>query len=334
MEDLNTYWVNLENDSRNLDRDIILRKINPIGLHIGFNIINNQRLIVLELPENINVEQLRFPNWNGILFEFGDIERGLPVVFLRLKSLEFKDIFCAIANDLTITLENISDKFKSLQVFTECIIKWKMFFEKHGLQILSREQQIGLIGELYFLSNYIIPNTSFLDALSFWRGHERKNQDFEFPNGNVEVKTTSQKEHTKVYIANEKQLDDTGISNLFLYCLCLNEPVQNGISLTTLVFNINQKFESSPYAKLKFRDFLIEAGYLNEHQDFYNHPVYSVVKEFFFKINNDFPRIITIPTGTGDLKYTVNLSLCVPFLYELDRGLSLLLEKSEDEALQ
>jgi len=174
------------------------------------------------------------------------------------------------------------------------------------------------------LYKYILPSTDFTSALEYWRGHERKNQDFVFPNGNVEVKTSTQKQHAKVYISNEKQLDNSGISNLFLYCLLLNEPVQSGYSLSGIVNMIYELLKGVPNANLKFRDFLLDAGYLDEHKEQYAIPVYSINDEYFFKITEEFPRIIKVPDGIGDVKYSINLSSCTSFSFDIIEGILLL----------
>ena len=323
MENLDLFWVELEADANKITTGFVLRKLNHVGLHIGFNALTNQRLIVFELSPNTFIKE-KFPNWNGIDFERTKIDDSRLVIMLKLKNIDYRDIFCALANDLEKSLRSSNDFENAFLLFKNCIEKWKKFFDKFGLQILSREQQIGLIGELYFLLRYVLPNTDSMSALDFWRGHERKHQDFVFPNGNVEIKTSTQKQHSKFYVSSEKQLDNTGIPNLFLYFLVLNEPVQKGMTLPGIVSEIYIVLKKIINADSKFRDFLLEAGYVDEHQYHYELPVYSINKEYFLRIDKDFPRITDLPDGIGDIRYSIAISSCTPFIFDLKRGINIL----------
>jgi hypothetical protein len=56
--------------------------------------------------------------------------------------------------------------------------------------LLTREQQRGLIGELWFLDRIAIPKLGPRAAIEAWHGQEGSPKDFWFDKGCLEVKTS------------------------------------------------------------------------------------------------------------------------------------------------
>jgi hypothetical protein len=57
---------------------------------------------------------------------------------------------------------------------------------------------------------------------------------------------------------------------------------------------------------------LFEGGYFEQHSNLYSPVGYFVRNDTFYKVENDFPRIIEneIRSGVGDVKYSIILSQC------------------------
>ena len=194
----------------------------------------------------------------------------------------------------------------------------------HGILVLEirekvfRSAQIGLYGELYFLLNRVFKNTDTTSYLKSWRGHKRKHQDFEFNNGNIEVKSTTKKEH-RIRINSEKQF--RGFKNFNLYVLSLKEINADKNTLPKIVNDIYSYLEDNHKAdKRIFRNYLFQAGYFDEHADRYLENGYFVDKEELFDVTdfNKFPSIVDVPAGVGHVKYQIVLAACQDFLVDID----------------
>ena len=65
----------------------------------------------------------------------------------------------------------------------------------------------------------------------------------------------------------------------------------------------------------QFEDLLRAAGYLDTHAARYEQPHYALRKSQFFDVREGFPRLTgkDLPSGVGDLVYTVMVGQCLQF---------------------
>jgi hypothetical protein len=327
MEDLDDIWESLEKDkiTPSEKKSIILRRLRPIGLHIGLDLSSGKKILLLEIKSSKEININDFPKWKGVDLSFLEFSDKKDAVLLKLVDHQGLTILNAIINDIYESLENITDLNEASELFIECLNHWSDFFNKYGYNGLGKEAQRGLFGELYFLKEYVLKKANVAEGINYWRGHSRKFQDFSFPNGNVEIKTTIKKEHKTVIVSSEKQLDDAGLKSLFLCCLSLNVSENKGHSLPEIVQQIRESISPIPNALRLFNRFLQNAGYLNQHEMNYKDDRFIIHKNYFFKVGPGFPRIITLPTGVGDIKYSIVLSACKEFEIDIKSSIEYLL---------
>lgn len=327
FDDIENIWSILESSEHPKSSKLLLRKIDISGFHLGYNIENRNRVIVLELEAKLTKQILKNdPNWKGIAFEEFKLDSKRNAICLSLINHEFSSIFDSFVIDLFENLKTSRNIIELGILFLNRLEKWKNFFKNFGLSKLSRNAQVGLFGELHFLNKYLLKKYSSTDSLEYWRGHDRKYQDYKFPNGNIEVKTTTSKQHIKVFISSEKQLDRTGINNLFLYCAILNDSVSSGFTLKELVDICYLTLKYNQVALSKFSDYLINAGYLRKDDSFYNNEKYYVSQEFMYEVLDGFPSIVTAPNGVGDVNYSIMLSACEDYKTNIDDTLQILMK--------
>ena len=70
------------------------------------------------------------------------------------------------------------------------LAKWRRFWSGVPAGSLSIEQQVGLFGELYFLSRWLCEALDASTAVSTWRGPGGARNDFEMSGLGIEVKAT------------------------------------------------------------------------------------------------------------------------------------------------
>src|SRR5204863_378580 len=130
---------------------------------------------------------------------------------------------------------------QAVPAFLGRLDRWKRFFESGGGDGLSEIAAQGLLAELLFLRDFAIPESESLQAaVSSWAMPEPLSKDFQYSRGAVEVKCSVSREHTKVHIAGERQLDDTGFASLYLFAVLLEKVVTGGFSLPETVLSLRE----------------------------------------------------------------------------------------------
>ena len=202
INNLTAIWKQIEDGSSgNLPSSLRLRSLHKYGLKIGIDMVGGKKIIVLEIDDSENLIKNNLPIWSGMEIKPHKIEGIGNVLLFRLID-EQTHLFNFIIMEIYNCLEQISSKDESTPAIISLLDKIDSFFTKYQ-QGLNKSAQQGLYGELYFMFQYLFKEVEPLEALKFWRGHDRGTHDYVFPNGNAEIKTTSQKEHQKISINSE-----------------------------------------------------------------------------------------------------------------------------------
>lgn len=277
--------------------------------------------LLVEINTKDSFADYSFPLWKGLAFELLELdvpEKSTPHLCLRLESPVNRGIFLILCSDLVRTL-NLPHAAKARPcILQEYIERWANFFEKYSPGGLSSESQRGLFGELCWIKELLSNNVSTDLSIKSWKGCTKNYFDFDFNGQIVEVKTTLSKEPRKVFISNERQLDEAGLKSLSLLVLTLVSAGSGGESLPDIVATIRKALSGTPSIAQRFDNSLINAGYLDSDAGLYPDS-YTVKSKELFSVKPGFPRIISIPAGTGDLKYSLLVSAAEPFTKDLNK---------------
>lgn len=262
--------------------------------------------------------KITFPRWQGMKFDILTLDvptKGIHHIRFFLDKKENRDIFVTVCADLVSGLEVCLSNESRKKEIADFLSRWSRFFERYGEEGLSSERQRGLYGELWWLRRMIEAGIEPAVCINSWKGCERAFHDFQIEGNIVEVKTTMTKEPREVVINNERQLDDRGLSSLHLLVITLLKVDGQGETLTEIVNSIRADFTSRSSLIYSFERSLRESGYLDIHSHLYNDS-YVVNKEELFRIGDGFPRIIDIPQGLGNIRYSLVIAACRHFLIE------------------
>ena len=300
------------------------KKLTNHDLFILYDKKNDLIKFLIKTPEIFN--KTLIPGWKGVNFDF-DTRNDMPFIELSIsEDVEndkiFKELIVRIIEDQS----NVKNEIEAFDAFLNTLNSFDSFF-KNQRKGLSKPAQQGLYAELFILKNHIIPNSDIVSyAINNWRGPERAHQDFRFDKGNIEVKSTMQKDPINISISNEKQLDPRPLESinnkLLLYVLCLDEINPQENTLPSIVDEIYIMLDEHNSAdRSAFTNRLNTAGYYEMHEDYYKDIGYYVRKELLYNINTeiDFPSIIDLPSGVGDIKYTIDLSACISSKIDLEQ---------------
>jgi hypothetical protein len=325
-------WEQIAEESQgNNWTGIVKRLIDPTWtckISIGINLESNQRLFLLEAKYNILRNYSSLPQTNG--FEanirfFGDEDDNCMSLCLTVIKPQFHDLFGSLINDILnhINIENVES---SIETVVSRLLRWQKFLEQFRLEGLGDEAQRGLFGELHLLKRLLDNGVEFSRVLRAWKGPERTVHDFQFDNCSLEVKTSISKQHQKVQISSERQLDTSQTDVLYMCHLSLDNQSGKGRSLNQMVQEIRSVLSEKHLLLDIFEDQLFTSGYLDVHYKRYNEPIYSIREYSLFKIANGFPRIIEsdLIEGVGDVKYSIMISQCKNYTVQEDEVIQMI----------
>ncbi|RGN38139.1 PD-(D/E)XK motif protein [Bacteroides oleiciplenus] len=316
-------WKDINEESRNNPDSLIARKIPSVShnsVFIATEFGRKIRCLYIDLSNSgIYINQSKLPLFRGL-----DIQEVIISIgecynhrFLRISQLipDTDDIFELFISDICNDIINI-ESFRALEpALSRSLNEWKVFFEKYSTEILPLSSQQGLFGELSFLENFLLKKYSGYEALLFWTGAKRTNHDFQLNKIAFEIKTSAGKQHKRIFINSEKQLDKTGLEKLFLvlYNLNIHENCQEQ-SLPIKIESIRNMISEDPAALGLFEAQLSRCGYNKETVSLYN-TGFSISGIKIYRVECGFPCITgdMLPEGIGDIKYSVMISACQKF---------------------
>lgn len=231
-----------------------------------------------------------------------DETQFLRFSLLNSDLLECFSLFCYDLIKSTLGIVDDETAYKQLQTR---YLSWKRMF-KPNRGLLTESEIMGLIGELLYMRDYMIPTHGVDAALESWTGPEKTHKDFSLNDTWYEIKTISSGKES-VRISSLEQLDSDIIGYLIVYSLERMSPSFNGVRLNELVAQI---MDLIPIAIQ--RDLLLAKLELYGY-DFspeYDNYVYAVSDCVSYKVHENFPRLVRkdIPVSVSRIQYEIILS--------------------------
>jgi hypothetical protein len=195
-----------------------------------------------------------------------------------------------------------------------CLERWRSFWMLDQTA-LSREQALGLFGELWFLSRWM--GTLSLSSVSKWQGPLGSRHDFQWPVASVEIKTSASNTALSPvhFIASLDQLDDPETGQLYFFSLHVADDNLAANSLPVLVERISSEIASNPEVSSFFLERPARAGYNPAEAERYARPL-RVLGEELYRVDGLFPRLTRstfgsgLPQGIGDVSYSLSMNAC------------------------
>ena len=189
----------------------------------------------------VDQKKINFKETKGIKVSI-DYEKSYQdkaILCIHLKNTSFIETYLKLLEKIISAIYNIENQEYSIHKLSTEIINWRKCFEDENYEGLTKEEQIGLYGELSVIDEIYSKNISPENILKYWFGPDRGLHDFKFPNFFLEVKTYSKKQN-KIKINNIDQLNYKFYSNLYLGCVEIQID-ESGKSLVELITTLQEK---------------------------------------------------------------------------------------------
>ena len=200
---------------------------------------------------------------------------------------------------------------------SECVVrvlaKWRRFWGQLPRQILSREEQLGLFAELWFLSVWLLPRVGSTEAVKLCLGPFAGRHDFEWLGRSLEVKATTSTRGCIHSVNGLDQLAPPSGGELLLFSLRMREEAGATNTLPSIIGSCRAQLQEDPDSLSEFERALVQVGYSPMHDEEYGKLHLRIIQEGLFNVRGDFPRLTVedlkagIRPGIEKVDYQINL---------------------------
>lgn len=289
------------------------------------------RRVLFMTHDPISIEGQSLPKMAGIeVVSRLRAEDGKGLLALHLETEDHAEIFSRLCDDIVETVAGSANERIAVRAFIVRTWKWHELLKGSRRSVLSRENQLGLIGELHALLHVLAPVTGIGAAADAWKGSSGAPKDFEFPLACVECKSRGSSSRAKVRITSEHQLADVPSCALTLLVLTFaTDGSGTAVDLHEAVSAARDRLKAdAPHSLDAFDANLEDAGYEAGHE--YNVRVAHVADEAY-AVTDGFPRIVPdgIPDGPVEVSYDLPLAAIDTFAMVHDDFARLLKGKAD-----
>lgn len=280
-------------------------------------------LFIIQFHQSSRNRRQSLPMVKGLeLTEHLIPDTGRQQIVLALREQANSDLFFRLCCDLLDATRNCPDDPTAVATTINRLWRWQQLMKQGRTDKLSQEEQKGLIGELVFLRDTLLPRFGPVEAISFWQGPVagEGEKDFSVSNTAIEIKSRSGTAPARVRISSEGQLDIGNYARLLLVIHELSRSSgeqPDSFSLDDLVKEMRETLrELQPESLDIFEGRLANWGYSDLHD--YENDLFMLLGQSIFDVKGSFPRLVpsSLPAGLLELNYTIDLTFCRD--YEID----------------
>ena len=286
----------------------------PLAVYAGIQIPEKARKISVRIPSRLHVSTELVHSTRGYDISKDEIDIEEPNTFSvcirETMAAVPKDLFLIFGSDILEHLRRSEDTSTAVSALQSRLQHWKRFFQSRSDEGLSREEYVGLYAELEFLERGLARGIAAYGLTRGWSGPLGTNQDFLFGEVAVEVKATTGNDPDLVRITNVRQLDVTGLEQLYLAHCTYDFRRDAGRKLRDIVQVLRQSMAGNSEALSLFEERLSFAGFIEPEKSAFAEHGFSVRIRRDYKVDEHFPRILetALPHGISEVSYSLQLS--------------------------
>jgi Putative PD-(D/E)XK family member, (DUF4420) len=274
----------------------------PLDLFAQIDAAGRVGLLAISGPEPGTV-----PAYSAVEVAVGRRGDGQWATSLSLKQGVLRRMFSAMCDEIVSEGRNASPGSDASTFMLQLLARWHRLLALGPDGLLSQKEQLGLLGEVTFLST-AIGHFGAEIAVAGWNGPHDSPQDFSLPCGFVEVKAV-RTGSPEVGISSLEQLDiDVNALSLVVYELSPCAPATGGNSLASAVAAVRTSIGDSVQASAAFEGLLYQAGYVDRRE--YSEQEFRTFRARRFSITDDFPRLrrSALPLAVSEARYRLLLA--------------------------
>jgi hypothetical protein len=314
--------LNASSNRENKGKAVLVDKTAACKVYLFTNYIDQRRSVIIKLPNSFTYKN-DLPEVIGVTCKSRSTYGGLDgkLFVIEQKFSVHTSISEAFMSEIAKNVVKLKDEKQLMNCLTKEFEDWKNYFINITDE-LSREKQLGLYGEMFFLKNVLMKKIGIQRAMSSWKGYDGERHDFEIPSISFEVKATETKAPFRIKISNEKQLEIGKLKYLYLVVYNIVSSESNIGDLPLIVNSIINSLKQHPILLTEFKKNIMRVGYDFSSENKYNRS-YTILnlKNENYNITDKFPTILTSDINKLkstkailDVKYSINMDACSKFI--------------------
>lgn len=273
-----------------------------LDFFINYSLGGNRELVIE--ARGVSLEFNDLPTFENLDFIVRPISSGI-CIGLTLTDNELVKSFSVMCYDIAERSKRGETVEAAAVITIECLRGWAALLKRRGRTGLTRNEVIGLWGELASLEALLIARPeNVYQIVQGWRGPNGDQRDIGFNGNRIEIKTQLSTRSLVLKISSLDQLDERG--DHLTVILNRISPSDKGTSLAGLIHSIEQRLQSRLVAQSEFERKIELAEY---------DPDLEACKEAFalderihFSVDDDFPRLTpgNVPPGIRSAEYEIS----------------------------
>lgn len=308
-DEFQSIWRTLETPASN--HELEAKEVSTgTGVWVARDNADNQHLLVLvDARSELELEETR-----GLRVAISQHRiagrEDAPYVDLVCLDSGAVQTFATIASDIANAVGNRPPGDRTGAVVA-AVREWRWFWGVDPSQ-MSRNDAVGLFGELWFLNRWAGLSAASVQA---WEGSRGSRHDFQWPTSSVEVKTTARSGAAIHSIEHLEQLDDPESGQLFLYSLRIARDPLAVNSVNSLADAARNALRNDPVSRADLMAKLAQRGYSPAGRD-ESGITYRIVDEGLYRVDETFPRLTPrdfpggLPRGIASISYQIDMTAC------------------------
>ena len=248
-----------------------------------------------------------------LIDELGDGATRLTLLLHDQDDFEIFRVLCADLLEVTRAYAP-EESLRAMRMLLGRLRQWQEVLARRRQPLLSRNEIMGLVGELLFMRDVLAPRLGLPVSIDTWRGPYGDEQDFALSGVIIEVKTQGTTADRRLRISSEDQLDVS--ASRVVICqqgvAPSTEDDEAAVSLNGLATTLIAASVAAPNACERLQLGLDAAGWREkpEYED-----LWKLMDRNYFEVRDGFPRIVRSDLGIGveDVKYRIRVADCLPF---------------------
>ncbi len=237
------------------------------------------------------------------------------ILLFKLQDSGQRDIFERLCRDIVGAAKQLGTQKEAVAATIARTWRWHHLLRGGTTNLLSAEEQKGLIAELLVLERYVLASFPPDAALQMWLGPLDAPKDFECAKVCIEVKARRGAATPYVYISSAEQLDISGVEALFLAVIELDSApsgTTRAVTLSEVAAKVRALLSTSPSASATLESLLEAAGF--RWADDYSEFPWLEGSTRMFRVTDSFPRISAsaLDAGISSVTYAISLQSCTP----------------------